>query len=110
MLVVHLHLVQWAEMNFNLHGLEHWSTMWQRNKANQAISGLSLPVQIPEELCESVAMDPITHLPETMNGIQLLQSWWADLFKMVWIIPAETSISVIEYAYLFARKIFMEHG
>jgi hypothetical protein len=83
----------------------------QRTKTpSQKPAGLLQPLAIPHDQWESISVDFITQLPETIKGHSAIVTFVDRLTKMVHLVPTTTSISGSEFADIFVKDIFSKHG
>ena len=83
----------------------------QRTKVpSQKPAGLLQPLAIPHEQWESISVDFITQLPETLRGNSAIVTFVDRLTKMVHLAPTTTSVGGKDFADIFIRDIFSKHG
>lgn len=83
----------------------------QRNKAkNLKPYGLMVPLQVPQRRWTSVGIDFITHLPSTTAGHDAIAVFVDRLTKRVHLAPCNDSLTAEQFADLFVKTIFCQHG
>jgi hypothetical protein len=83
----------------------------QRTKAPpHKPAGLLQPLEIPANPWESISVDFVTQLPETLRGHTAIVTFVDRLTKMVHLVPTTTSIGGKEFADVFIQAIFSKHG
>jgi hypothetical protein len=73
-------------------------------------AGLLQPLTIPNAQWESISVDFITQLPETLRGNSAIITFVDRLSKMVHLVLTTTSVSGKDFADIFIRDIFSKHG
>jgi hypothetical protein len=83
----------------------------QRTKASpHKPAGLLQPLPIPDCPWESISVDFITQLPETLRGHTAIITFVDRLTKMVHLVPTTTTIGGKEFSDVFIQTIFSKHG
>lgn len=55
-------------------------------------------------------MDLITHLPETLTGMDAIATFVDRFSKVTYFVPVTTSIDASEFASVFFRTVVCRHG
>lgn len=83
----------------------------QRSKSDHKKPfGLMVPVQVPKRRWTSIGIDFITHLPITASGFDSIAVFVDRLTKRVHLAPCHDTTSTEEFAEIFVRVIFAQHG
>lgn len=83
----------------------------QRDKTSRQLpTGMLQPLEIPERRWESVSMDFITALPETLRGHTQIVVFVDRLSKMTHLVPLKTNATALDVAQCFVHDIFRLHG
>lgn len=73
-------------------------------------NGLLQPLSIPERPWSHIAMDLITHLPETKNNHDAVAVFVDRFSKVAQFIPCKTACSASDLAEIFFKHIFKNFG
>ena len=103
--------VCWPHMAADVkHFVQHCDSC-QRSKAGNALpGGLLQPLQVPDQPWESVSMDFVVHLPQTVAGYTAIMVCVDRLTKMVHLAPCRDTSSAEDVAKLFFNTVFVKHG
>lgn len=83
----------------------------QRTKASNAKpAGLLQPLQLATERWQSISIDFITHLPMTQNGHDAIATFVDRFTKRAHFAPCKTTDTAEDFAHLFLREIYRQHG
>jgi len=83
----------------------------QRTKVpTQKPAGLLQPLAILHDQWESISVDFITQLPETVKGHTAIITFVDRLTKMTHLVPTATTVGGKKFADIFIKEIFFKHG
>ena len=78
--------------------------------SNQLPAGLLHPLPVPGQPWESVSMDMVTDLPQTIKGFDSITVFVDRLTKMVHLAPSKKTDKASDVADLFIKEVFSRHG
>lgn len=85
-------------------------TCQQQKDSRQKPAGSPQPLQFPNRRWGSVASDFITHLPRTKRGYNAITTFVDRFSKRVHFAPSRDTDTAEDFADLFFRDIFRNHG
>ena len=101
----------WPKMDTEIEAYVKTCPSCQRNKGSLAKGyGLMVPTQIPERRWSSISTDFIIHLPRTSRGNDAIVLFVDRLSKRVHLAATRTKGGIDEFAEIFIRDIFANHG
>ena len=103
-------LFSWKKLYDDVQLYVKQCTQCQRNKpSNKKPQGLLVPLPVPNQAWNSIAMDFITNLPKSKDYGCLL-TVMDRLTKMVHLIPTHSNATAKDIAALFIKEIVRIHG
>jgi transposase InsO family protein len=104
-------LYWWPKMDAEIEAYVKTCPACQRNKSSTAKAyGLMVPTQIPTRRWSSISTDFIIHLPRTSRGNDAIVQFVDRLSKRVHLVATRTKSGAEEFAEIFVKHIFANHG
>jgi transposase InsO family protein len=104
-------LFWWPTLAMNVaRYVKHCPSCQLVKSTNQLPAGLLQPLPVPGEPWQSVSMDFVTDLPQTLSGFDCITVYVDRLTKMVHLTPSKKTDTAKEVADAFIKEVFRLHG
>lgn len=102
---------QWKNQTYNVKSYCAGCLVCQQQNDNRTKPfGDPQPIPFPDRRWGSIAMDFITHLPQTFNNFNSITTVVDRFSRRIHLMASKDSDSAIDTANTFVREIFILHG